>query len=160
MLYLFEQLSSKISFLFHLIIYVEQNLVIWSSDVMILLLSHLELKSQYQCLIFVLLWYIWRLESPVIVGTGTAVYTSSWVAPRSDVHSQQRFFYMGQVSEVDVSILFLALSSLCLIFFFVCTFSCLSLPLSRSVSFWYNFKTSSSCFLLAAYRHLTLSFTW
>lgn len=28
---------------------------------------------------------------------GTAVYTSSWVAPKSDVHSQQRFFYMGQV---------------------------------------------------------------
>ena len=43
------------SFLFHLIIYVEQNLVICSIDVMILLLSHLELKSQYQCLIFVLL---------------------------------------------------------------------------------------------------------
>ena len=47
--------SSKISFLFHLIIVVEQNLVICSIDVMILLLSHLELKSQYQCLIFVLL---------------------------------------------------------------------------------------------------------
>jgi D-galacturonate reductase len=30
-------------------------------------------------------------------GYGTAVYTSSWVAPKSDVHSQQRFFYMGQV---------------------------------------------------------------
>jgi len=30
-------------------------------------------------------------------GAGTAVYTSSWVAPKSDVHSQQRFFYMGQV---------------------------------------------------------------
>lgn len=29
--------------------------------------------------------------------TGTAVYTSSWIAPRSDVHSQQRFFFMGQV---------------------------------------------------------------
>jgi D-galacturonate reductase len=28
---------------------------------------------------------------------GTAVYTSSWIAPPSDVHSQQRFFYMGQV---------------------------------------------------------------
>jgi D-galacturonate reductase len=39
---------------------------------------------------------------PVTVGTGTAVYTSSWVAPRSDVHSQQRFFYMGQKGEVNV----------------------------------------------------------
>lgn len=28
---------------------------------------------------------------------GTGVYTSSWIAPKSDVHSQQRFFYMGQV---------------------------------------------------------------
>jgi D-galacturonate reductase len=33
---------------------------------------------------------------------GTAVYTSSWIAPRSDVHSQQRFFYMGQQGEVTV----------------------------------------------------------
>jgi D-galacturonate reductase len=32
-----------------------------------------------------------------VTGAGTAVYTSSWVAPKSDVHSQQRFFYMGQV---------------------------------------------------------------
>jgi D-galacturonate reductase len=32
-----------------------------------------------------------------VTGTGTAVYTSSWIAPKSDVHSQQRFFYMGQV---------------------------------------------------------------
>ena len=34
--------------------------------------------------------------------TGTAVYTSSWVAPKSDVHSQQRFFYMGHNGEVTV----------------------------------------------------------
>lgn len=34
---------------------------------------------------------------PLVSSTGTAVYTSSWVAPKSDVHSQQRFFYMGQV---------------------------------------------------------------
>lgn len=34
--------------------------------------------------------------------TGTAVYTSSWIAPKSDVHSQQRFFYMGQSGEVTV----------------------------------------------------------
>jgi D-galacturonate reductase len=34
--------------------------------------------------------------------TGTAVYTSSWAAPPSDVHSQQRFFYMGQRGEVRI----------------------------------------------------------
>ncbi|CAM9379579.1 unnamed protein product [Chrysoparadoxa australica] len=33
---------------------------------------------------------------------GCGVYTSSWVAPKSDVHSQQRFFYMGQGGEVNV----------------------------------------------------------
>ncbi|MEM7314966.1 MAG: gfo/Idh/MocA family oxidoreductase, partial [Planctomycetota bacterium] len=33
---------------------------------------------------------------------GTAIYTSSWIAPRSDVHSQQRFFYMGHEGEVTV----------------------------------------------------------
>lgn len=33
-----------------------------------------------------------------VTSLGTAVYTSSWIAPPSDVHSQQRFFYMGQVS--------------------------------------------------------------
>ena len=38
-------------------------------------------------------------ESP---STGTAVYTSSWVAPKSDVHSQQRFFYMGHGGEVTI----------------------------------------------------------
>jgi D-galacturonate reductase len=31
-----------------------------------------------------------------------AVYTSSWVAPKSDVHSQQRFFYMGSQGEITV----------------------------------------------------------
>jgi D-galacturonate reductase len=35
-------------------------------------------------------------------GLGTAVYTSSWIAPKSDVHSQQRFFYMGHKGEVTV----------------------------------------------------------
>ncbi|WP_168563988.1 Gfo/Idh/MocA family protein [Crateriforma spongiae] len=34
--------------------------------------------------------------------TGTAVFTSSWIAPKSDVHSQQRFFYMGHQGEVTV----------------------------------------------------------
>lgn len=33
---------------------------------------------------------------------GTAVYTSSWIAPTSDVHSQQRFFAMGHSGEVRV----------------------------------------------------------
>jgi D-galacturonate reductase len=33
---------------------------------------------------------------------GCAVYTSSWVAPKSDVHSQQRFFYMGTKGEINV----------------------------------------------------------
>lgn len=34
--------------------------------------------------------------------TGTGVYTSSWAAPKADVHSQQRFFYMGQKGEITV----------------------------------------------------------
>ncbi|MFC7337267.1 Gfo/Idh/MocA family protein [Haloferula chungangensis] len=33
---------------------------------------------------------------------GTAIYTSSWIAAKSDVHSQQRFFYMGHDGEVTV----------------------------------------------------------
>jgi D-galacturonate reductase len=33
---------------------------------------------------------------------GCAVYTSSWAAPKSDVHSQQRFFYMGTQGEINV----------------------------------------------------------
>jgi D-galacturonate reductase len=33
---------------------------------------------------------------------GHAVYTSSWVAPKADVHSQQRFFYMGHKGEISV----------------------------------------------------------
>ena len=33
---------------------------------------------------------------------GTAVYTASWIAPTSDVHSQQRFFYMGHEGEIIV----------------------------------------------------------
>ena len=36
------------------------------------------------------------------VSEGVAVYTSSWVAPKSDVHSQQRFFYMGHKGEIRV----------------------------------------------------------
>lgn len=33
---------------------------------------------------------------------GIAVYTSSWVAAKADVHSQQRFFYMGSKGEITV----------------------------------------------------------
>ena len=32
----------------------------------------------------------------------TAVYTASWIAPQSDVHSQQRFHYMGHQGEITV----------------------------------------------------------
>ena len=42
----------------------------------------------------------WRNTSSGNLGTG--LYTSSWIAPKSDVHSQQRFFYMGHTGEVDV----------------------------------------------------------
>ena len=33
---------------------------------------------------------------------GHATYTASWVAPKSDVHSQQRWFYLGSGGEVSV----------------------------------------------------------
>ncbi|MBD3181967.1 gfo/Idh/MocA family oxidoreductase [Candidatus Poribacteria bacterium] len=33
---------------------------------------------------------------------GTAIYTASWIAPTSDVHSQQRFFYMGHDGEIII----------------------------------------------------------
>ncbi|MCB9383636.1 MAG: Gfo/Idh/MocA family oxidoreductase [Bryobacterales bacterium] len=33
---------------------------------------------------------------------GIGVYTASWIAPKADVHSQQRFFYMGAKGEVTV----------------------------------------------------------
>lgn len=32
----------------------------------------------------------------------TAVYTSSWIAPKGDVHSEQRFFYVGHNGEINV----------------------------------------------------------
>lgn len=32
----------------------------------------------------------------------TSVHTASWIAPPSDVHSQQRFFYMGHHGEVNI----------------------------------------------------------
>eukprot|EP01120_Amphizonella_sp_Union-15-10_P016983 TRINITY_DN927_c0_g1_i1.p1 TRINITY_DN927_c0_g1~~TRINITY_DN927_c0_g1_i1.p1 ORF type:complete len:422 (-),score=80.97 TRINITY_DN927_c0_g1_i1:36-1301(-) len=34
--------------------------------------------------------------------SGTAIYTSSWTASPSDVHSQQRFFFMGHKGEITV----------------------------------------------------------
>ena len=40
-----------------------------------------------------------------IAATGqqaTALFTASWIAPKSDVHSQQRFFYQGTEGEVQV----------------------------------------------------------
>ena len=33
---------------------------------------------------------------------GTALYTASWSAPKADVHSQQRFHYMGHEGEITV----------------------------------------------------------
>ncbi len=33
---------------------------------------------------------------------GTSIHTASWIAPPSDVHSQQRFFYMGHEGEIRV----------------------------------------------------------
>ena len=33
---------------------------------------------------------------------GIAIYTASWIAPTSDVHSQQRFHYMGQGGEIQI----------------------------------------------------------
>ena len=33
---------------------------------------------------------------------GSAIYTASWIAPPSDVHSQQRFHYMGTSGEIVV----------------------------------------------------------
>lgn len=32
----------------------------------------------------------------------SGLYTSSWIAPQSDVHSQQRFFYMGHKGELNI----------------------------------------------------------
>ena len=41
-------------------------------------------------------------ERPFTGSFGHATYTSSWIAPKSDVHSQQRWFYMGHQGEVSV----------------------------------------------------------
>ena len=42
----------------------------------------------------------WKNLSDGTLATG--IYTSSWIAPKADVHSQQRFFYMGHTGEVTV----------------------------------------------------------
>ena len=45
---------------------------------------------------------------------GSAVYTASWIAPKSDVHSQQRFFYMGQHGEYyDIY---------CIVYVYICVY--------------------------------------
>ena len=41
-------------------------------------------------------------ENRVNQQTATAVYTAGWIAPKSDVHSQQRFFYVGRKGEIQV----------------------------------------------------------
>ena len=46
------------------------------------------------------LWENFNGDGPKTLGT--AVYTSSWVAPKSDVHSQQRFFMMLEKGEINV----------------------------------------------------------
>ncbi|MCE3016519.1 MAG: Gfo/Idh/MocA family protein [Pirellula sp.] len=41
-------------------------------------------------------------ENVATKNRATAIYTSSWIAPKADVHSQQRFFYMGHKGEVTI----------------------------------------------------------
>ena len=41
----------------------------------------------------------WENESGAL---GTSIHTASWIAPPSDVHSQQRFFYMGHNGEINI----------------------------------------------------------
>jgi D-galacturonate reductase len=33
---------------------------------------------------------------------GVGVYTASWTAPPTDVHSQQHFFYLGHRGQVHI----------------------------------------------------------
>ncbi len=33
---------------------------------------------------------------------GTSIHSASWIAPKADVHSQQRFFYMGHKGEINI----------------------------------------------------------
>lgn len=41
-------------------------------------------------------------ENSADLSRASALYTSSWIAPQSDVHSQQRFFYMGHRGELHI----------------------------------------------------------
>ena len=41
-------------------------------------------------------------ENPSLGTRACATYTASWIAPRSDVHSQQRFHYMGAKGEIQI----------------------------------------------------------
>lgn len=41
----------------------------------------------------------WENQSGAL---GTSIHTASWIAPPSDVHSQQRFFYMGHNGEINI----------------------------------------------------------
>ena len=43
-----------------------------------------------------------KWENTASGNLATAIYTASWAAPPADVHSQQRFFYMGQHGEIHV----------------------------------------------------------
>lgn len=41
-------------------------------------------------------------ENIVSGSVASAFYTASWIAPKSDVHSQQRFYYLGEKGEVQI----------------------------------------------------------
>lgn len=40
-----------------------------------------------------------NIESKTI---GTAIYTSSWISPKTDTHTQQKFFYVGHNGEINI----------------------------------------------------------
>ncbi len=76
-----------------------QKLGVPCEDTITLTVQWENLDQTGDFLIFNLKMYFHFLlgQGSIHLGQGTAVYTSSWIAPKSDVHSQQRFFYMGQV---------------------------------------------------------------
>jgi len=41
-------------------------------------------------------------SSTAATSFGIGIFTSSWIAPRSDVHSQQRFHFLGQRGEIQL----------------------------------------------------------
>ena len=63
---------------------------------------------------------------------GTAVYTASWIAPKSDVHSQQRFFFMAQVQH-----------TVCCLYLF--QYKC---GLRRRERFWWTRRTGDTAPLM------------